>query len=206
MTLYMENCVKRSWDLSLTWSCLADQSQSNAAVLTAKRWESPATSYTQHIQPQHTAGREGKGALNTDSNGKQWNSTFCLQLIFDIVSFLFSLSLAFHIAAVLFGHFFFLLVMKLLLTSDILTVFMLHPLQNAFINVTLAFSYTVFQPHRPSMDRIGLFIQPRSENNINWIMRENQETEGDTQINLPTYKLLMVSATQLLTAHNQTIT
>lgn len=35
---------------------------------------------------------------------------------------------------------------------------MLYPLQNAFINVTLAFSYTVYQPHRLSMDRIGFFL------------------------------------------------
>ena len=45
--------------VGLTWFSLADLSQSHTAILTAERRESPATSDTQHIQPQHTAWRGG---------------------------------------------------------------------------------------------------------------------------------------------------
>jgi len=45
--------------VSLTWFCLVDQRQSNAAILTANCRESPSTGDAQHVQPEHTAWREG---------------------------------------------------------------------------------------------------------------------------------------------------
>lgn len=49
---------ERHDSVPLTWPTLAYQSQSNATILTSECWESPAASYTQHIQPQHTVRRE----------------------------------------------------------------------------------------------------------------------------------------------------
>lgn len=65
LSIQWPSCVK-TCNLCLTRACLVNQSQSNAAILTTKCWEPPATGYTQHIQPQNTAWTEEKWGSNID--------------------------------------------------------------------------------------------------------------------------------------------
>lgn len=66
-------CSCERGSCEFTWSCLVNQSQTNPAILTAKRRESASTCDRKHIQPEHAADERGQSCQVTSFFQLWWN-------------------------------------------------------------------------------------------------------------------------------------